>query len=814
MKCLLFALFVMFPFCLHAQSRHQNLLESGKFDKAAKKISKSLEKSPDDVTANFAMGELLSNRLYESNDARQAYGYVVRAKALFEEIHDTKELQRLDRDSINSESISKLLDSACNLAYEHVLASNIDSLNGFLSYYSIMPSRIKQRVVAQRNALAYGVAQKENTIQAFQYFIDNYPDAADNGDAISKRNQLAFDAASRENTIEAYKEFVDHYRYAKEVDKAKGKIYQLAFDEAKRIDNAAAYSSYIREYPQSPLAANAKSLLEQREFSEVVASGSIAGYRDFIKNNRNNVFAPAAIDSLAKLAIEAKNVSVLWFAVEAAEGRQKEQLKVRYKDMYCSDGETPTFERFYDEHTDLFSESQMLTDKLTAQIGDLLHLEMPFKQTLAESYDKYIKAAAPNERAFLALQRLIAPAVNKKDWGAAIKQIKGYVEYFPLNDLRLTGLLDILGQKTDKEIRISDAGAAINSSDGAEYAPVISADDKQLFFCGRDRKNNIGGEDIFVSKKSGTNWGAATLVRDLSSAITNDAPMNISADGNTLLLFKSGKIYHSEKTKTGWEYAEPFPDVINAAEWQGDAMLSANSKALFFISEKRGGYNQYNKAEYGSEPYHGRIGNHTDIYVSLLDENGEWGEPINLGSVINTQFCERMPFLHPDMKTLYFSSDGHGGLGGLDVFMSTRLSDSCWDCWSAPVNLGKEINTTDDDWGYKISTDGERAYFSRCTGIHEHIYWLNLPVHLRPSYVATITGKLVDKNNKPVVAEIHWEDLVSGKEIGISKSDPEDGNYFMALPMGKLYGYYINNKDYYPTANSIDLTKNKGKFIL
>ena len=63
--------------------------------------------------------------------------------------------------------------------------------------------------------------------------------------------------------------------------------------------------------------------------------------------------------------------------------------------------------------------------------------------------------------------------------------------------------------------------------------------------------------------------------------------------------------------------------------------------------------------------------------------------------MINTAYCDRMPFLHPDMKTLYFSSDGHGGLGKMDVFKSTRLNDNCWDCWSEPINLGIEINTID-----------------------------------------------------------------------------------------------------------------------
>ena len=86
-----------------------------------------------------------------------------------------------------------------------------------------------------------------------------------------------------------------------------------------------------------------------------------------------------------------------------------------------------------------------------------------------------------------------------------------------------------------------------------------------------------------------------------------------------------------------------------------------------------------------------------NIYVTLLDSTGVWNTPIRLGSSVNTPYDERSPYLLPDLRTLYFSSQGHGSLGGLDIFVTTRLDDS-WTHWSRPVNVGKEINTTGDDW--------------------------------------------------------------------------------------------------------------------
>ena len=129
--------------------------------------------------------------------------------------------------------------------------------------------------------------------------------------------------------------------------------------------------------------------------------------------------------------------------------------------------------------------------------------------------------------------------------------------------------------------------------------------------------------------------------------------------------------------------------------------------------------------------YHGDAGHQSDIYVSLKDDYGNWGKAINLGPTINTIHCDRSAFLHPDMKTLYFASDGHGGLGDLDVFVSKRLADSCWNCWSEPVNLGKEINSSSSDWGYisilmetkRIFHENQKSHTSTCLNISDQILW-------------------------------------------------------------------------------------------
>jgi outer membrane protein OmpA-like peptidoglycan-associated protein len=432
-------------------------------------------------------------------------------------------------------------------------------------------------------------------------------------------------------------------------------------------------------------------------------------------------------------------------------------------------------------------------------------LNFPYNTSNYIAYDNYIRLAAPREKAFVALQRMISTEINQKKWQLAINKSNEYKIFFAKEDEKVINLIEILEKKWDNSIKILPLGPEVNTKEGNEYTPVITADDKYIYFCGRDRKDNIGGEDIYVANfKSGS---PAKVVSELSSANSNDAPVSMSIGGTSMMLFKNGKLYSSEKYTYGWDNAIELSGEINSGLWQADAMISSDGNALLFSSIREGNYDYYVNIQPGN--YHGETEYASDIYISLKTENDEWSTPVNLGPTINTIFCDRSPFLHPDMKTLYFSSSGHGGFGDLDVFKSTRLNDSCWDCWSEPINMGKEINSPGLDWGYRISTNGEKAYFSKRSTENNHdIYWLNLPSHLRPDFVATVSGKLLDKNNNPVAAEIRWEDLQTGKNVGQSKSDPADGSFFIVLPLGKIYGYYIDKNEYFPISNNIDLRTN------
>ncbi len=429
-----------------------------------------------------------------------------------------------------------------------------------------------------------------------------------------------------------------------------------------------------------------------------------------------------------------------------------------------------------------------------------------------EYYLNIVKLYAPSEDAFIALQYLAKPFIDKRDWKKAAKVYEDNLRNFKLKEEWIKDVIKILLAQTEGRLMVN-LGGNINSL-GREYSPVLTPDMRKIYFTGREREDDIGGEDIYISYYN-NRWSISNPLFGKINTESNEYINSISADGNLLLLFGNylnslgrGDNFYAERTPIGWSEVKPFPEPINSKFWDADAFITADGNAIVFASERPGNIGEFHqKGNY----HHGMYWGNTDLYVVVKEGNGWSKTAINLGDWINTPYTERTPFLHPDGKTLYFSSDGHPGLGKSDVFKSIRLNDSSWTEWSEPINLGKEVNTADEDWGYKITTDGRRAYFSTINDMgfgEEDIYYIDLPEIAKPqSSVVTVVGKVIDENGNPVEALIRWEDFERTKDIGSAKTDPQSGEFLIALPIGKSYAYYAEVKGYYGTVNYLDLTK-------
>ena len=307
----------------------------------------------------------------------------------------------------------------------------------------------------------------------------------------------------------------------------------------------------------------------------------------------------------------------------------------------------------------------------------------------------------------------------------------------------------------------------VNTLQGEEYGPVLTIDDQTLYFVGLNREDGTESEDIYVSRrdKRTGEWGTARRIAELSNPYRNEAPTSISGDGRTMLLFIEGRMCFSVRQGNMWSEPRPLPQYLQLGNWQADAMITADGQALLFAA--------YYPAEGEEKPS-------LNIFVSERDAQGRWGKPYSIGGAINTSGMERSPFLHPDMKTLYFSSDREGTTGDLDVWVSRRLSDTCWNCWSEPENLGPQINTTGRDCWYKITADGRQAYYARKSGRVHDIYAVSLPEDKRPEQITVLTA------NTPIAIEnLLFE---TGSDVIMANSLPELKRIAVFI---QTYGYRV-----------------------
>ncbi|MBX2947130.1 MAG: OmpA family protein [Cyclobacteriaceae bacterium] len=380
----------------------------------------------------------------------------------------------------------------------------------------------------------------------------------------------------------------------------------------------------------------------------------------------------------------------------------------------------------------------------------------------------------------------------------------GFVAY---TDMRL--LVDDFILKSDIVINLpadmprglvkENLGAMVNT-EFDEVTPKISVDGRTIYFARKHSPANTGGEqdasDIWFSTSvDGVTW---TTSKNIGAPINSEQVNNIVSigqDNNSILMATATDFELFERTTSGWRSAGMLGVQYQNEHKYFEASQAPDGKSILFTAKNKSSlFYKENREE-------------KDVFVSLKGVDGKWSTPINLGPVINTPGNEASPVLAADGRTLYFASDGHPGYGGLDIFMSKRIGDS-WTSWTKPVNLGPEINTFGFDAYYTVPASGEVAYLCTSAGGFgkSDIVRIKLPQSVKPDPVVLVFGKVLNaKTNKPVQAEIIFENIVTRKEAGEAKSDPATGDYRVVLPYGTNYGLHARAKGFLSVNENLEL---------
>jgi outer membrane protein OmpA-like peptidoglycan-associated protein/Tol biopolymer transport system component len=415
-----------------------------------------------------------------------------------------------------------------------------------------------------------------------------------------------------------------------------------------------------------------------------------------------------------------------------------------------------------------------------------------------KSYDKskeaYTKAVQINPGFDMRVYYSLAESqLNTGDYDAAIKNFRLFILKYSGTDQKLIArakkyLADCefaaVAIKKPQPYEPVNLGPAINTK-YHEYFPALTADGSTMIFSRVIDKN----EDFFISQKDKVGqWTVAIPMTDvINTKRYNEGAQSLSPDGMYLYFtgcnrpdsYGSCDIYVSHKNGKTWDAPFNLGATVNSSCWDSQPAISPDGNTLYFSSNRPGGFGGY------------------DIWKTTLKEDGTWTKPENMGPDINTEYDENTPFIHPDGRTLYFSSDGWPGFGNKDIFFSRLNAD---EKWTKPVNLGYPINTFNEETGLIVTPDGQEGLFSSNLkdGYGDlDLYRFKMPAAAKPQRISYVKGIVMDKEtSKPLESTVLVVDLKSKKKQYYDYTSKETGTFLAVMPFGSSYALNVSADGY------------------
>jgi outer membrane protein OmpA-like peptidoglycan-associated protein/tetratricopeptide (TPR) repeat protein len=334
-----------------------------------------------------------------------------------------------------------------------------------------------------------------------------------------------------------------------------------------------------------------------------------------------------------------------------------------------------------------------------------------------------------------------------------------------------------------------------------QYFPVLTADGEQILFTKRDGTGNFDKEDIFTAfVKADGGWTEPQSIAQNINSQFNEGTCTVTADGKILIYTScdapdsqgSCDLYVAYQVEGIWQRPTNMGTKVNSRSWDSQPSLSADGRILFFSSNRRGGFG----------------GN--DIWYTIRQNDGTWSDAKNLGTKVNSPKDEISPFMFFNNEILFFSSDGHQGFGGMDIFLSRVENGE----FQAPENLGLPINDQLDQVALFITAKKDYAYYTELTKEEEEndrslLYRFKFPEEIYLGENLTVTeGKVFNaKTGQPINATLSLVSLTNDSTLYQFQSDGKTGEFMMLYPEKAISGLYVEKKGYLPKIYNVERDK-------
>lgn len=430
-------------------------------------------------------------------------------------------------------------------------------------------------------------------------------------------------------------------------------------------------------------------------------------------------------------------------------------------------------------------------------------------QEFDRAIDSYEKAIAIDPKYFPnAYLNLGEIQLKSGKYDGAVKSLEAYLEFPKLRPALEDKAKHYLGKARYGAEAVKNAvpfdpknlGPEVNS-ENYEYFPALTADEQTLILT-RNQRNKNGGrdlqEDFYASKMVDGKWGLAmNMGQPLNTPDNNEGAQCISPDGRWMFFTACNRrdgqgscdIYFSEKIGNAWTPPANLGPPVNTAKWESQPSIAPDGKTLYFASSRGGG---------------------KDIWMSVKNDRGFWGQPVKLGPNVNSEGTEESPFIHPDGKTMYFSSNGREGLGLGDIYISRKDENGEW---GEAVNLGYPINSWNHENSLIVGASGKTAYFAsdREGGFgFLDLYSFELYEKARPEVVTYMKGKVFSsEDKKPLKAKFELLDLKTGEVVYGSESDGKTGEFLVGLPINREYALNVSKDGFLFYSENFSLKEQK-----
>lgn len=671
------------------------------------RLNKAYSKAPEDVENLYNLAHFYFDNSHPMRNLPMAMKYIQRAEECHVKlINEDKDgdLARLVRSGITLTSIRQtkqgIIDAAYNTIEVRTDMSAVE-LDTYMDAFGInmdLVRLLRQRRINQ----VYDECLKKGTAESYYHFIEVYPGTSEAEQMEARLAKLApglYEGMTDEAAIDAVAaRFSQSPSVQRAAEKQKSRqAYALA---GKRND-VAAYSAFLKRFPTSDESEQARERLDNLLEVSFARCKTAMDYARFAHTYPEISLADKALDRVNAILKQQRDVEAARFYLEnfKFDSRYSEIFYLYYS-WHAYEGNSEPIRRFSKEYPDFPYSRAVENDLESAERVDRVNFMADFLEVEFPRYANYVRQLTGKGIAFVALQRMIQNQVAQRNYQAAAERIRKFDICF-----------DNVSSKEFKELQRVLAAPATGRKSTKEFAatyhiknPCLNEADGNLYF---SRVSGSNSRICYAVKDNGK-WVPADEV-PFADPIDNEGLtlFGFYAQGTRMLLGAEGNIMMAEKEGAVWRVTDIPPYPVNTDYQETDAYMLPDGSGMLLASDRPSGCNVNITGSY----YHGDTAMASDLYF-IPYNNNTWGTPVNLGSAINTPYSERSPILSRNLKTLYFVSDGRGGLGYGDIYMATRTSIGDWTSWTEPQNVGKEFNTGFSETDISFGPDERTIYFA------------------------------------------------------------------------------------------------------